>query len=610
MIYPIYQRISACAMVILTLAAAAAAVAGTPCWPLELGTRYLTSDFMEHRSGRFHTGIDLKTGSRSGFVVRAAEDGWISRLKTSAGGYGKAVYLRGESGRTYVYAHLERFRDDLAQRIAAAQRKTGRYGVDVNVPPRAIRVVRGETLALSGESGTLGPHLHFEVRDAAQRPLNPQREGFLVGDSVLPRILGIRAHPAAPQSRISGLPVAHVIRSETSLAGDLPFLAIQGPVAFSAAVVDASDIRGHRLEPYRLTVRLDGATVFEARNDRLAFDQNGASRLEWLETADGRERWLMQRAGNELPGRRGGRWSLDPDVLIPGKHYLTLEVADVEGNAVSAGFELRVGSTNDPQSVRAPGWLPEPVAVELPRSDSGCERRLTPFLLVETDDGFDYRVGPAADVGSGLPWRVLAPDTLSANEKAAALERQGLRAAGFSLRCLAADWPAAHPVPVELAGLQADSLGADIALYLQGPQGDWDFVDNPRFDPVAGGWIVDLSGPGRYALFGDIVQPYLGPGPFEGLFEAAAEASRPGFAARRWQTVSIGLEDRGSGIDPDAIAAYLDGSPLIVEPDLPRHRLLVVLPDSLDSARHTLDIKVADNAGHRVSRSYLPAPAP
>ena len=68
MIYPIYQRISACAMVILTLAAAAAAVAGTPCWPLELGTRYLTSDFMEHRSGRFHTGIDLKTGSRSGLL--------------------------------------------------------------------------------------------------------------------------------------------------------------------------------------------------------------------------------------------------------------------------------------------------------------------------------------------------------------------------------------------------------------------------------------------------------------------------------------------------------------------------------------------------------------
>ncbi len=36
-----------------------------PLWPLDLSTRYLTSNFMEYRGGRFHAGIDLKTNSET-----------------------------------------------------------------------------------------------------------------------------------------------------------------------------------------------------------------------------------------------------------------------------------------------------------------------------------------------------------------------------------------------------------------------------------------------------------------------------------------------------------------------------------------------------------------
>lgn len=46
--------------------------AAAPLWPLDLPTRYLTSDFMEYREGRFHAGIDLKTDGRTGWAVRAA----------------------------------------------------------------------------------------------------------------------------------------------------------------------------------------------------------------------------------------------------------------------------------------------------------------------------------------------------------------------------------------------------------------------------------------------------------------------------------------------------------------------------------------------------------
>ena len=52
-----------------------------PGWPLDLPTRYLTSNFMEFRGGRFHAGIDLKTNSETGYTVRAVEDGYISRVR-------------------------------------------------------------------------------------------------------------------------------------------------------------------------------------------------------------------------------------------------------------------------------------------------------------------------------------------------------------------------------------------------------------------------------------------------------------------------------------------------------------------------------------------------
>ncbi len=86
-----------------------------PIWPLDLPTRYLTSNFMEYRPGRFHAGLDLKTQTVNGFAARAVEDGWIVRVRATPTAYGRAVYLRGESGRTYVYAHLSRFNDQLRQ---------------------------------------------------------------------------------------------------------------------------------------------------------------------------------------------------------------------------------------------------------------------------------------------------------------------------------------------------------------------------------------------------------------------------------------------------------------------------------------------------------------
>jgi len=62
--------------------------------------------------------------------------------------------------------------------------------------------------------------------------------------------------------------------------------------------------------------------------------------------------------------------------------------------------------------------------------------------------------------------------------------------------------------------------------------------------------------------------------------------------------VPIAIKDLGSGLASQSIKVTLDGQPLIVEPDLPRDRLLVTFPDLMLTGSHQLSFEVADKAGH------------
>jgi hypothetical protein len=69
----------------------------------------------------------------------------------------------------------------------------------------------------------------------------------------------------------------------------------------------------------------------------------------------------------------------------------------------------------------------------------------------------------------------------------------------------------------------------------------------------------------------------------------------------RWEVIAIGLADAGSGIDPATLRATLDGKPWVVEPDLPRDRILVELPTVLVPGRYALRVEVADLARNQAS---------
>lgn len=115
----------------------------------------LTSGFGPRKSptpgaSTFHKGIDL--AAPIGTKVGATRDGVVTRSGFDRKGYGNWVEVRHPDGTTSRYGHLDK------------------RGVKVGQ-----EVEQGARLGTVGNSGrSTGPHLHFEIRDAQGRPVDPR----------------------------------------------------------------------------------------------------------------------------------------------------------------------------------------------------------------------------------------------------------------------------------------------------------------------------------------------------------------------------------------------------------------------------------------------------
>ncbi|MCK9291761.1 MAG: M23 family metallopeptidase [Bacteroidales bacterium] len=247
--------------------------------PLEIPL-YLSGTFGELRSDHFHAGVDLRTQTVEGHKVLAVDDGYVSRIAISTGGYGKALYITHPStGLTSVYGHLQRFNKEIGEYVKAKQYALQSF--QVNLFPEAARLVvkKGELIALSGNTGSSGgPHLHFEIRDTpSQQIMNPLSFGLKIKDYIRPKIVEIAVYPENDSAFILGENKRYI----SSVAGwgeqhRLPAnepLTVWGELSFGINTYDTHNDTPNKNGVYSIELMIDSTIVFSMAMDRFSFDE-------------------------------------------------------------------------------------------------------------------------------------------------------------------------------------------------------------------------------------------------------------------------------------------------------------------------------------------------
>ena len=142
-------------------------------FPVELPV-YLSGSFAELRPNHFHSGIDIKTRGKTGYKIFSLEDGYIQRIQITLGGNGKALYIKHDNGQSSVYAHLEKFSPRIQKVVKEIQYSEKKFEIRLFPKKNQYRIKKKELIGFSGNTGrSTGPHLHYEIRDENDYPINP-----------------------------------------------------------------------------------------------------------------------------------------------------------------------------------------------------------------------------------------------------------------------------------------------------------------------------------------------------------------------------------------------------------------------------------------------------
>ncbi|WP_224484787.1 M23 family metallopeptidase [Robertkochia aurantiaca] len=232
--------------------------------PLEVPI-VLAGTFGELRSNHFHSGIDIKTQQREGLKVVAIGEGYISRIKVQHYGFGKALYIQHPNGYTSVYAHLKKFSPEIEALIKKDQYDKKSYETDIYLNPSDLRVQEGEVIAYSGNTGSsAGPHLHFEIRDREQKPINPLFFGYEVEDTESPRVRGVHAYTLDDSSQVQGRNGSMELRLGSRKNDTLYAEKIyaSGTIGFGIDTYDRQDLAYNKNGAYSISLAVNGKPRF------------------------------------------------------------------------------------------------------------------------------------------------------------------------------------------------------------------------------------------------------------------------------------------------------------------------------------------------------------
>jgi hypothetical protein len=237
----------------------------------------LSGSFGELRSNHFHGGMDIKTQHREGLAVVAAGDGFVSRINIQHFGYGKALYIQHPNGYTTVYGHLQKFSPEIEAYIKKQQYAKETYEIELFPKEEELKVTSGGLVAISGNTGgSGGPHLHFEIRDGQQRPMNPYLFGIDIKDTQAPTVNSLWVYPLGEMAHVNGSGERQRIKLIPLKDGSFKTETINacGEIAFGVNTTDKQDGASNNNGVYKINTTLNGESIFQLNFDRFSFSES------------------------------------------------------------------------------------------------------------------------------------------------------------------------------------------------------------------------------------------------------------------------------------------------------------------------------------------------
>jgi len=260
-------------------------------WPLD-SPLVFTANYGQLRPNHFHAGVDLSTGGKVNLPVYAAEEGYVSRIKVSAYGYGKCLYITHPNGKVTVYAHMNAYCAKVDTFIKKEQTKIQSYEIDF-YPKEKIKIKRKEIVGLSGNTGgSTGPHLHFEIRDElSEVPLNPLNY-YKVPDRVKPTLQAIAIFNLSDSLNPKSFKTIKVKEINGISTCETPSITInQSIIGFAFAGYDRMKVNGHLNNIYSSKLFLDGKEIYSHLLQAVSFDESRYVN----QYAEASQKWVFQK---------------------------------------------------------------------------------------------------------------------------------------------------------------------------------------------------------------------------------------------------------------------------------------------------------------------------
>ncbi len=374
-------------------------------FPIRPGVQnYLSGTMGELRNGHFHAGIDIKTSGTQGLPVYAAADGYVSRIKVSGSGYGNVLYIaHPQKGTTTVYGHLKKFEKDIAQFVLKEQYNRQKFEIEVYPAKNQFKIKKGQIIAYSGNSGSSGgPHLHFEIRDSEQRPVNPLKFHFKeIKDIISPTAIRMAISCREKDARVNGqfgtfeFPL---YRNGKTFSPEKP-VNVWGKIGLMFMGYDKLNGASNRNGIPKIQLMVDGKEQLDINIDRIPFSKTRQIETYIDYTIKQRKNRRYQKLfiddGNTLniyPVKHSKGYINIHDTL---SHKIEIILSDIYGNKSTIRITLKGTKPTPGKKIKNNGFRPSKIRIH--------ENILTYMTKYQRDDSvtfihtnrLKYRVSPA-----------------------------------------------------------------------------------------------------------------------------------------------------------------------------------------------------------------------